>query len=111
MYVVGSLTLEHHFSLLDYENRLSPERFESFLSAEGAYIDLYGSRFAGLAYTAQLGVRWLNQRRRGEAAEIRDATRRMLLRRLSVGKQARIAQWRASADCTAPIADDAMELR
>ena len=98
MHVLGALTLEHHFSLLDYPNRVSPEHFRNFLGAEAAYIDMYESSFAAVAYTAQLGVRWLNQIRRREAINIRAATRQALLRRLTMGRRARIAQWRSAME-------------
>lgn len=96
MYVLESVHLEHHFSLLNYKERVTLAHFRNFLGAESAYFDLYGSWMAGIAYTLQLGVRLVNQRRRGEAREILDATRKALWRRLSVPKKERISTWRAS---------------
>lgn len=96
MYVLDSVHLEHHFSLLNYKERVTLAHFRNFLGAESAYFDLYGSWLARLAYTAQLGVRLMNQRRRGEAREILSATRKALWRRLTVSKNERIAAWRAS---------------
>jgi GT2 family glycosyltransferase len=96
MYVLDSVHLEHHFSLLNYKERVTLAHFKNFLGAESAYFDLYGSWAARLAYTAQLGVRLLNQRRRAEAPEILSATRQALWRRLSVPRSKRIAAWRAS---------------
>jgi hypothetical protein len=97
MYVLDSVHLEHHFSLLNYGERISPERFRNFLSAESAYVDFYGSWWARAAYTAQLGVRLMNQVRRREASEIRRATRAAWLRRLTVSRAKRILQWRQDA--------------
>ena len=71
MYVLDSVHLEHHFSLLNYKERVTLAHFRNFLGAESAYFDLYGSWLARLAYSAQLAVRLVNQRRRGEAPEIR----------------------------------------
>ncbi len=96
MYVLDSVHLEHHFSLLNYKERVTLAHYRNFLGAESAYFDLYGSWLARLAYSAQLMVRLMNQRRRGEAQEIRRATRRALWRRLSVTTKQRIASWRAS---------------
>jgi GT2 family glycosyltransferase len=96
MYVLDSVHLEHHFSLLNYKERVTLAHFKNFLGAESAYFDLYGSWTARLAYTAQLGVRLVNQRRRDEAPEILSATRQALWRRLSVPRSKRIAAWRAS---------------
>jgi GT2 family glycosyltransferase len=101
MYVLGSVHLQHHFSLLNYEERISPERFLNFLAAEGAYVDLYGSRWARAAYTAQLGVRLVNQHRRREAPEIRRATWAAWLRRLTMTRTKRLSQWRQQAGCEA----------
>ena len=98
MYVLP-LHLEHHFSLLNYKERVSIEHFCNFLAAESAYFDLYASRLAGVAYTAQLGVRLLNQMRRGEASAIRRATGRALLQRLTRGNRTRIALWRQAMGC------------
>ena len=95
MYVLP-LRLEHHFSLLNYRERLSTERLQNFLAAESAYVDLYGSRVSGAAHTAQIAVRLLNQVRRGESREMRRITRQMLLRRLTTRRQRRIAEWNAS---------------
>jgi GT2 family glycosyltransferase len=96
MYVLDSVHLEHHFSLLNYKERVTLAHFRNFLGAESAYFDLYGSWLTSLAYSAQLAVRLVNQRRRGEAPEIRSATRKALWRRLSVPRKQRIAAWRAS---------------
>jgi len=96
MYVLDSVHLEHHFSLLNYKERVTIAHFRNFLGAESAYFDLYGSWMARLAYTLQLGVRLVNQRRRGEASEILNATWKALWRRLSVTKKERLSTWRAS---------------
>jgi GT2 family glycosyltransferase len=99
MYVLGSVRLEHRLSLLNYRERLSLARFRNFLGAEAAYIDLYGSRLAKAAYTAQLGVRWMNQLRRGESVEIRLETRRAWLRRFTMSRRQRLLEWRRDAGC------------
>ena len=96
MYVLGAPTVEHQLSLLDYAGRVSAARYRNFVGAEAAYTDLYQSRAAALAYTAQLAVRWLNQVRRRQDGEIRATTRRELWRRITMRKQARISAWRAS---------------
>ncbi len=95
MYVLP-LRLEHHFSLLNYRERLSAERLRNFLAAESAYVDLYGSRIPGMAYTAQLAVRLVNQMRRGESREVRRATLQALTRRLATPRQRRIAEWNSA---------------
>lgn len=95
MYVLP-LRMEHHFSLLNYRERLSTGRLRNFLAAESAYVDLYGSRTAGMAYTAQLAVRLVNQVRRAESREVRRATLHAFTRRLVTPKQRRIAEWNSA---------------
>jgi GT2 family glycosyltransferase len=99
MYVLGSMRLQHQFSLLDYRERISPERFRNFLAAEGAYVDLYTPWWQRAAYTAQLWVRLMNQKRRRETPEILQATRAAWLRRLTQTRRRRLLQWRQETDC------------
>jgi GT2 family glycosyltransferase len=96
MYVLP-LRLEHHFSLLNYRERLSTERLRNFLAAESAYVDLYGSPAAGAAYTGQLAARIFNQWRRRETREVRRVTIEALRRRLTTRKDERIAEWNSTA--------------
>jgi GT2 family glycosyltransferase len=99
MYVLDSVHLEHHFSLLNYRDRVSLPHFRNFLSAESAFMDLYGSWWVRAAYTAQLGVRLVNQRRRREYPEILQATRAALLRRLTMTRTKRLRTWRQEMGC------------
>ena len=101
MYVLGSVHLQHHFSLLNYKERISPERFLNFLAAEGAYVDLYGSWWERAAYTAQLGVRLVNQQRRREVPEVLQATRAAWRRRLTMNRAQRLDRWRRESGCEA----------
>lgn len=96
MYVLGAVRLEHHFSLLNYRERLPVERLRNFLAAESAYVDLYGSWPMGAAYSAQLIARLLNQMRRGESREVRRETWNALRRRLTTRRRGRIAAWKSS---------------
>lgn len=100
MYVAGSLTLQHQLSLLDVKQRVSSRRFQDFLAAEAAYIDLYGTLLARTAYTGQLAVRCLRQIMRRDPIDIRSVTRDALLTRLMSGREARIARWRLKNNCT-----------
>ena len=104
MYVLASLQLEHHFSLLNYRERVSIGHFRNFLMAESAFFDLYGAWWERALYTLQLGVRMINQRGRDEPDEIQNATRSALMRRLWTGRRSRLMHWRKEAGCaeTAP---------
>jgi GT2 family glycosyltransferase len=99
MFVLDSVHLEHHFSLLNYKERVSLPHFRNYLAAESAYMDLYSPWWARAAYTAQLGVRLVNQQRRREYPEILQATRAALLRRLTITRAKRLRRWRKEMGC------------
>jgi GT2 family glycosyltransferase len=94
MYVLDSVHLEHHFSLLNYRDRVSLAHLRNFLAAESAYFDQYGSPLAGAAHTVQLAGRLVKQTLRGETGEVRRATWDALWWRLTVAKGRRLSAWR-----------------
>jgi GT2 family glycosyltransferase len=96
MYVLDSVHLEHHFSLLNYRDRVSLAHLRNFLAAESAYFDQYCSPLAGAAHTVQLAGRLVKQALRHETSEVRRATWRALWQRLTVSKSKRVAAWRES---------------
>ena len=96
MYVLDSVHLEHHFSLLNYKDRVSLAHLRNFLAAESAYFDLYCSPLAGFAHTVQLAGRLGKQTLRRETHEVREATWHALWQRLRVAKGKRVAAWRAA---------------
>jgi GT2 family glycosyltransferase len=96
MYVLDSVHLEHHFSLLNYRDRVSLAHLRNFLAAESAYFDIYCSPLAGAAHTLQLAGRLVKQALRRETREVRRATWRALWQRLTVAKSRRVAAWRGS---------------
>ena len=96
MYVLDSVHLEHHFSLLNYKDRVSLAHLRNFLAAESAYFDLYGSPLAGAGHTLQLAGRLVKQALRRETREVRRATWNALWQRLTVAKSKRVAAWRGS---------------
>jgi GT2 family glycosyltransferase len=104
MYVLASLHLEHHFSLLNYRERVSIGHFRNFLMAESAFFDLYGTWWERALYTLQLVMRIINQRRRDEPREIQHATRGALMRRLRTGRTRRLMEWRQDAGCAETVA-------
>jgi GT2 family glycosyltransferase len=101
MFVLDSVHLEHHFSLLNYRERVSLPHLQNFLMAESAYVDLYGRWWEHAAYTAQLGIRLINQMRRREAREVLQATRAALRRRFTMNRAKRLERWRQEAGCGA----------
>lgn len=96
MYVLDSVHLEHHFSLLNYKDRVSLAHLRNFLAAESAYFDVYCSPVAGAAHTLQLAGRLVKQALRGETRDVRRATWNALWQRLTMAKSRRVAAWRGS---------------
>jgi len=96
MYVLDSVHLEHHFSLLNYKDRVSLAHLRNFLAAESAYFDVYCSPLAGAAHSLQLAGRLVKQALRRETREVRRATWSTLWQRLTVAKSKRVAAWRGS---------------
>jgi hypothetical protein len=94
MYVLDSVHLEHHFSLLNYRDRVSLDHLRNFLAAESAYFDIYCSPLAGAAHTVQLAGRLVKQTGRRETREVRRATWSALWQRLTVNKSKRVPAWR-----------------
>lgn len=96
VYVVGDLEITHHLSLLNYGERMSAERYANFLDAEGAYVDLYCAGWERALYAAQLTVRALNQKRRGEDPQIQRHTRASIASRLRESREERLRRWRTA---------------
>jgi GT2 family glycosyltransferase len=103
IFVLASLQLEHHFSLLNYRERVSIGHFRNFLMAESAFFDLYGNWWERALYTLQLGVRMITQYGRDEPREIQNATRSALMRRLLLRRTKRLIEWRQKAGCAETV--------
>lgn len=99
MYVCGDLHIRHQLSILNYEERVSPIHYSNFLSAEGAFHDLYAPPWTRAAYALQLLVRLANQRRRRESVSIWGQTKRKLAWRLRTRRSDRLVRWRQMAGC------------
>ena len=41
MYIAGDLLVEHSIASMDFDKEMSPERYENFMAAESAYVDLF----------------------------------------------------------------------
>jgi GT2 family glycosyltransferase len=93
LYVTGDARLQHDIALMDYDARMTPERYRNFLAAEGAFYDLHKSLPERLLYSARLLVRAVRQRglRNPEFARL---ARRTLRSRLFRTRKSRIAAWK-----------------
>jgi hypothetical protein len=61
LFIAGDLQLQHKLASNDYENSMSPERYQNGVLAEGAFWDLYRSRYENIGLTARLVARFIKQ--------------------------------------------------
>lgn len=102
VWVAGDIRVEHHLSLAEDRSSMSEARFQNFLEAEAASLDLYGTRTEGWLHTLRLVGRLVNQRRRKDPEYFSRQTRMLLARRLRLSRQQRIVQWREKLQSEKP---------
>ncbi len=93
-FIAGGLHVQHKVTNNDYDGSMSPQRYENFISAEGAYWDLYRTRTQNLIQTARLFARTLRQYRRYKNKVFSRITWRFFCERLLTRPSARLAHWR-----------------
>lgn len=94
LYVAGDLRLPHKVTLNDYEGSMSPQRYENFITAEGAYWDLYRKPLENAVQTARLFARSIRQAKRYSNKAYARITFVHFLRRVFLARSARLAAWR-----------------
>ena len=98
VFVAGSIQVEHDFSLLKMNERITFDRYRNLVEAGGAFWDMEFGIFAGMYHTASLVYRLFNHWRRGDAAFFRQVTLSILKKRLFHSRKSRIATWKASKE-------------
>lgn len=93
-FVIGDVQVEHQLSLLDYKKRLTPARFQNFIQAESAFVDIYKGVLENIVHTARLACRVYKQRRRGDDPAIQKITRECFKQRILNARTWRIGQWK-----------------
>jgi len=93
VFVDGEIQIEHELSILDVKNRVSHSRYQNFLRAEAAYIDIYRGFPASWVHNLRLAVRWVRNRRAGVDASLQNLLLDCLKGRLLHSKKQRIAEW------------------
>jgi GT2 family glycosyltransferase len=86
VFVAADLRLQHEIAMLDYDRRMTPERYGNFLAAEAAFDALYNGWLQRTVQTLRLPFRALRQRRYQNKAYSRmswRAFRQRLVRRPS----------------------------
>ena len=86
--IATDLALEHEIAMLDYDARMSPSRYATYLAAEGDFLDLYRGPVERAMHLLRLAVRTVRQRRFADVTYSR-MTRRELWRRLRTSRRQR----------------------
>ncbi len=87
--IASDLALQHEVAMLDYNSRMSPERYATYLAAESDFLDLYRNSVERALHLPRLAVRAWRQRALADAAFTR-MTRQELWRRISIGRKTRL---------------------
>ena len=94
MYVAGDLVVQHSLSGEDYDREMTYERYQNFLAAESAFVDLYSSPIERLAQLYRLLIRTFRQYRRYQNKAFAGLAWQYFLQRLFHRKTARLRFWR-----------------
>lgn len=111
VWIAGDIRVEHHLSLAENRSSMSAARFQNFLEAEAASLDLYGTRTEGWLHTLRLIGRIVNQRRRRDPAYFTRQTTLLLGRRLRFTRQQRVKHWREQLQRQMPWTGEARDPR
>jgi GT2 family glycosyltransferase len=94
IYVASDLVLRHSLSGMDYDKEMTYERYQNFLAAEGAFVDLYSSPLERVAQLFRLFARTFRQYRRYENKAFAGLAWEYFLQRLFHRRSARLRSWR-----------------
>jgi GT2 family glycosyltransferase len=95
MYVACDLHVEHSIASMDFDKEMSAERYQNFLAAESAYIDLFLSPVERFAQLLRLFARTLRQYRRYENKIYSKIAWGYFLQRLFLTRARRLGRWRS----------------
>ena len=98
LYIVGDLRLPHRVTLNDYDGSMSPHRYMNFITAEGAYWDLYRRPPDTWVQTGRLLLRAVRQRLRYRNSAYSRITFEYFLRRIFWKKQNRLRAWKQQSE-------------
>lgn len=97
LYIAGSLQVPHKVSLNDYDGSMSPQRYVNFITAEGAYWDIYRSFIENSIQTARLFVRAVKQKIVYKDKSYSSITLKYALKRLYRSRGRRVLDWKRSS--------------
>ena len=93
LFIAGDLQLQHKLASNDYETSMSPERYQNGVFAEGAFWDLYRSRWENVGLTTRLAARSIKQYCCYSNKAFARITRRYLYLRLFTSRSVRLELW------------------
>jgi len=94
VYIAGDLLLQHKIAVIDFKNSMSPERYSSFIAAEGAFWDTYGTVAEPAFHTLRILERTIRQKRRFENSAYAKITLAYFFTRLFLSKKYRLRRWK-----------------
>lgn len=94
VFVAGRWKVDHDFSMLNLQEKVSPERYQMILLTESAFWDMEMNALAGLERTGRLVGRLVKHRVRGDSFQLQRFTRQALWARLFCSRTQRIARWK-----------------
>jgi GT2 family glycosyltransferase len=89
--VASDLRLEHEMAMLDYDRRMTPERFAAFLAAESDFMDLYRGPLERGMHLLRLAARVVHQKSYADPAFAR-LSWQALRERLTTRRAVRLAR-------------------
>jgi glycosyltransferase involved in cell wall biosynthesis len=98
IFVAGNIQVEHEFSMLDANQRVTLERYRNIVQAGCAFWDMEMGTLAGFRHTTSLIYRLCKHSRRGDDPAVRRVTREMLVKRIFQSKEHRIGQWKTEME-------------
>lgn len=87
--IASGLELQHELALQDYDARMTPARYATYLAAESDFLDLYRGPLERAMHLLRLAVRSVRQRRFKDE-RFAEMTRKELRRRLTTTRRARL---------------------
>lgn len=102
VFVAGEIEVDHSFSMMNMQARVTPARYRNILLAETAFWDLEMGAFAALERTARLIVRACKHAWRNDDPELRSLTYEFLRRRFFWSKKRRLRAWEAETRVLCP---------
>jgi GT2 family glycosyltransferase len=89
--IAGDLRLEHEMAMLDYDRRMTPARFATFLAAESDFMDLYRGPLERAMHLLRLAARVMRQRSYADPA-FSKLSREALWERLTTRRATRLTR-------------------